>query len=253
MKLEGLVAIVTGGSSGIGAGISTVLCSHGCKVVLANTSEKNGKDMETKLGNDKAFYVKTDMSKEEDIKNVVEQAVKKFGAIHIIVNNTGVSSFGFMSMPTFTYEEMLRVYNINVFGPLLLNKYASLLMMKQKPVNELGERGVLINIGSVTGFDGIKGLTIYASSKGAVNSMTLPLARELGKFGIRVVTLVPGTFPTAMTEMIDDKIMEIYKKDSALQRLGDPREVGDAVVSLVENSYITGTTIRIDGGVRPRM
>ena len=254
MKLENLVAIVTGGSSGIGAGISTVLCSRGCKVVLANTNEELGKKMENSIGMDKAYFVKTDLNKEEDIKNLVSKTIEKFGAIHILINNSAVPSFGMLSSnDMFTLEEMIRVFRVNLFGPLLLSKYVSQQMLKQDPLNENNERGLIVHISSIGGTDGTKRLIIYSASKGALNAATLPMTSELGKFGIRVVGLAPGTFPTPMTEMVDQRVKDNHSKESALGRLGDPKEVGEAVASLIEDSYITGTIIRIDGGLRPRI
>jgi len=177
--------------------------------------------------------------------------VTKFGSIHIIVNSAGVLSGGFIYTNKVTVKEWWRTFKINALGTYLVCKYAAMHIMKQAPLNELKERGVIVNIASMAGFDAPRGQTIYGSSKGAVLGLTLPLARDLGKYGIRVVALAPGIIMTPMAEKAKAVFdMKRIVADNPLGRLGNPKEIAQAISSLCSNSYITGTNIRIDGGHR---
>ncbi len=119
-----------------------------------------------------------------------------------------------------------------------------------KVLNEEKERGVLINVASVAGIEGQRGQVVYGSSKGAIIGMTLPMARDLGRYGVRVCTIAPGIFATPMGSNVQGKVIQVLTEQTALQRLGVPKEFGDAVVSLARNSYVTGSVFRLDGGIR---
>lgn len=251
MKLENLVAVVTGGASGLGEATCQCLSEAKCKVVVADLNKELGEALIKTLKTE-AIFVQVDVSSEESIKSLMEQTVAHFGAIHIVVNCAGiinatpiVSSRGVASS-----AEFLRVFNINVVGTFNVSKYAAQQMMKQSFLNEAKEKGVIINVASVAGFEGQRGQVIYGGSKGAIIGMTLPMARDLGKYGIRVMTLAPGVFITPMGKGLNPKIQKTLEDQTALGRLGVAREFGDAVVSLVVNSYMTGTTVRLDGGIR---
>ena len=250
MKPEGLVAIVTGGASGIGEATILELASRKCKVVIADLNKEAGNKLVEKIGNDLALFVETNVADEESVKGLINQAIMKFGAIHIIVNSAGIISAGVIISNKSNANEMMKVLKINVLGTFLVTKYAAIQMMKQDYISEQKEKGVIINLASVAGIEGQKGQTIYSASKGAIIGMTLPLARDLGKFGIRVITLAPGIIATPMGKEINEKVAEMIKKTTPLDRLGDPKEIGHCVVSLCMNSYITGEVIRIDGGIR---
>jgi len=250
MKPEGLVAIVTGGASGLGEASVLELASKNCKVVIADLNKDLGLKLAEKIGNDKALFVETNVSDEESVKSLIEKTIKKFGAVHIVVNSAGVLSAGLIFSGKATSAEMLKVLKINVLGTFLVTKYASIQIMKQEPISELKERGVIINIASVAGLEGQKGQTIYSASKGAIIGMTLPLARDLGKFGIRVITLAPGVFVTPMGKDINEKVAEMIAKTVPLGKLGEPKDLAQCISSLCMNSYITGEVIRIDGGLR---
>lgn len=143
---------------------------------------------------------------------------------------------------------MLKVLKINVVGSFNMSKHAAKIMASQEEVS--GERGVIINVASVAGFEGQKGQTIYAASKGAILGMTLPMARDLGKYKIRVMTIAPGIFRTPMGSNLQEKIVQQLEKTTPLGRLGDSHEFALAVKSIIENPYASGTTWRLDGGVR---
>ena len=251
MKLEGKVAIVTGGASGLGEATVRRFIKEGCKVVIADLQEERGKNLAKSLGDEsKVLFIKTNVADEASVQNLVDTTTQKFGALHIVVNSAGVLHAGNILSKKCSAKDYHRVFSINVIGTFNLSKAASLVMAKQQPIEEKGERGLIINVASVAGFEGQTGQTIYAGTKGAIIGMTLPLARDLGKLGIRVITIAPGTFQTPMGDQIDKKFFEKYEKETPLGRLGDPTEFADICVGVTTNSFLTGTVIRIDGGMR---
>eukprot|EP01017_Pseudomicrothorax_dubius_P006860 TRINITY_DN1203_c0_g2_i1.p1 TRINITY_DN1203_c0_g2~~TRINITY_DN1203_c0_g2_i1.p1 ORF type:complete len:266 (-),score=78.32 TRINITY_DN1203_c0_g2_i1:138-935(-) len=261
MKLEGLVAIVTGGASGLGEAAVRALLDANVRVVIADINDRQGELISKSAGDDKCVYIKTDITNEDNVRELIEKTVSLFGALHIVVNCAGVITAGLIVNAKgniLSTDEMLKVLRINVMGTFNVCKYAARQMTKQNAVTNtttntgdpLIERGVIINVASVAGIEGQKGQTIYSASKGAIIGMTLPMARDLGTHGIRVVTVAPGIFFTPMAKEISPKIADFLKKSTALGRLGDPREFAQAVISAVENSYLTGTVLRLDGGVR---
>ena len=251
MKLENLVAIVTGGASGLGEGACQCLSAAGCKVVVADLNKELGEALAKSLKTE-SIFVQVDVSSEESIRNLIEKTVAAFGAIHIVLNCAGIINATpiVSSRGVATSAEFLKVFNINVLGTFNVSKYAAQQIMKQPVLNEEKERGVILNVASVAGFEGQRGQVIYGGSKGAIIGMTLPMARDLGKYGIRVLTIAPGVFMTPMGKGLNPKIQKSLEDQTTLGRLGVPREFGDAVVSLARNSYMTGTTVRIDGGIR---
>jgi NAD(P)-dependent dehydrogenase (short-subunit alcohol dehydrogenase family) len=248
MKIEGLVAIVTGGASGLGEATVLRFIEEGVKVVIADVQEELGKKLEEKLGKSKAIFVKTDVSSEEAVDNLVKKAVETFGGVHIVVNSAGVLHAGNILSKNCTAKDYLRLLNINVLGTFNVSKAAAKVMSEQKVLNDKGERGIIINVASVAGFEGQRGQVIYGGTKGAIIGMTVPMARDLGKFGIRVMTIAPGVFMTPMGKDLE-KYAEVFKKVSPLGRLGDPPEFADQCVALCKNGFMTGTTVRLDGGM----
>lgn len=251
MKLENLVAIVTGGASGLGEAACRCLSAAKCKVVVADLNKDLGESVAKSLPTE-AVFIPVDVSSEDSIRNLIEQTVVRFGGVNVVLNCAGIISATpiVSSRGVATSAEFLKVFNINVLGTFNVSKYAAQQMMKQTPLNEEKERGVIINVASVAGFEGQRGQVIYGGSKGAIIGMTLPMARDLGKYGIRVVTIAPGVFITPMGKGLNPKIQKSLEDQTTVGRLGVPREFGDAVVSVASNSYITGTTLRIDGGIR---
>jgi len=210
MKLEGQVALVTGGVSGIGEATVRELLSRKCKVVMADINKALGAKLASEINSEDLTFIEVDVSDEDSVKNLITKAVEKFGALHIIVNSAGVAGYtNLLKTPT---KEWMRVFKINVLGTFLVSKYAAMQMMKQEPINDLKERGVIVNLGSINGVEAPGYLSIYGSSKGAIHGLTLPLARDLGKFGIRVVTLAPGLTMTPMISKSPDDFFEQFKK-----------------------------------------
>lgn len=238
-----LVAIVTGGASGLGAGICKKLSSLGCKVVIADINTKQGEVLSSELKD--STFIQTDVSSEDSIKNLITKTVQKFGAIHILVNCAGVKNYKDM----ITTEEYHKVFGVNVFGTLILSKYCFLQMKTQNYLNDFKERGVIINISSIQGIEGTGPKTIYAASKGAINGMTLPMARSFGKFGVRVCSIAPGAFFTPLLDDYNEETKKNIVKETPLERFGKPEEIADFIVGIAENTYLTGVVVRLDGGM----
>lgn len=263
MKLDGLVALVTGGASGLGEATVKALIAAGCKVVISDLQEKLGEQLvEAVGGTEKAIFVKTDVSNEDQVKVVINKTVEKFGALHILINCAGVFSAGpiLSSKDLANTKEMRKVLDINVLGTFNMCKYAAKQMVKQSPVTDtttnmgdkLIERGVIINVASIAAFQATRGNVVYSASKGAIAAMTLPMARDLGIYGIRVVAVAPGIFPTPMMDMTAAgvEIMgKIIRKGAASNRLGDPVDFASLCISIAQNSFLNGTVIHLDGGL----
>ena len=183
----------------------------------------------------------------------MDATVEKFGTIHVALASAGV----YLYTPTLTKNKTLdprtyeTLFKINVFGSIYVAKYASIIMSKNKPVNEEGEKGVIMFVSSLAGTEGTKGSEGYAATKGAINGLTLPMARSLGKYNIRVVTVVPGLFLTPITSFATKEMMETSNKSTPMGRAGLPKEFAHFVQSIIENSYLNGANLRIDGAQRP--
>lgn len=243
-RLDGKVAIVTGSTSGMGRDTAYVFAEEGAKVVVVGRRENRAKEVvETiKEKGGEAIYVVADMSKPEDIQNVVDQTVKAFGTIDVLFNNAGVVSF--KDILNLDYDEYQNVMKINVDAYFLMTK-AVAPIMKEKG------SGAIINTGSVAGTAAKWGPCVYATSKHAVNGLTKAMARELGP-EIRVNGILPGAI---QTEMLDSAggadAMEPMKQMSPLKKLGVGREIGTVALFFAtdDSSFITGQLLRVDGGV----
>ena len=250
MKLEGKVAVVTGGASGLGEATVRRFAQEGCKVVVADLQVELGKAVVQSLGEDRALFVETNVTDEASVQNLIAKAVEKFGGVHIVVNSAGIVHAGTILSKKTTSKDFARVLSINVVGTFNVCKAAAQVMVKQDALNDKGEKGVLINVASIAGIEGQTGQTIYGGTKGAIIAMTLPLARDLGKHGVRVAAIAPGVFATPMGDKLDKRFFEGFEKGSALGRLGNSVEFADMCVGVSTNTYLTGSVIRLDGGLR---
>lgn len=140
--------------------------------------------------------------------------------------------------------------NINVYGSIYVAKYASLYMAKNQPVNEFGEKGVIIFVSSVAAEEGQRGQVAYSASKGALNGLVLPMARDLGRFNIRVVAIAPGIFETPLSSLMSEKVKAVLNKDTPMGRMGTPDEFAHFTQAIIENSYLNGVHLRIDGATK---
>ena len=252
MKLEGKVVIVTGGSSGIGESVVRLFHSRKSIIIIADRNIADGEKLKQELGKD-VHFIETDVSKEESIKSMIDQTVALFKVIHIVINSAGVAWAEPTANPKMVHksDHFTNVFIINVLGTFNVCKYAAQHIMKQDFIDEeKKEKAVFINIASIAAYEGSKGTVAYAGSKGAVIAMTLPMARDLGKYGIRVMCLAPSIILTPMGKLISDKNRETLAAQTCFGRLGKANELADMCEGIVENSYLTGDTWRIDGGMR---
>lgn len=246
-RLEGKVAIVTGSDTGIGKGIAVALAKEGCKIVI--NSHKDSKEANDavdeikKLGSD-SFLVVADVSKENDVKNLVGKTAKKFGKVDIIVNNAGILVFG--TVETLTEKDWDRQLDVNLKGVFLCTKYAVQQMVKQ------GKGGRIINISSIAGLVGFPGISAYCASKGGVTEFTREVALDCAKYGITVNAINPGVIVTDMTKgmLNDEKTKKSLMENTPIGRFGQPEDIGNAAVFLAldESGFITGHNLVVDGG-----
>ena len=251
MRIQNHVFLVTGGGSGLGAAVATMLAANAGKVVVADLNEPRGKDLAGFLGGTVRF-IKADVTDEASTQAAVDLCLSAFGAIHGLVNCAGVAPGervvgrnGPHALASFE-----RAVKINLIGTFNAIRLAAAKMSAQ-PAEASGERGVIVNTSSVASMDGQIGQAAYAASKAGVNGMTLPIARELAKFGIRVMTIAPGIFDTPMLQGMSDEIRASLGAQVPFpSRLGQPEEYAALVRHIVENEMLNGEVIRLDGAIR---
>jgi NAD(P)-dependent dehydrogenase (short-subunit alcohol dehydrogenase family) len=251
MELRGSTFLVTGGASGLGAATARMAAGAGSNVVIADLDETRGKELAEELG-DAARFVRTDVTGEASGERAVANAIEAFGAVHALVNCAGivhgekvVGKEGPHALASF-----VRAVNINLIGTFNLIRLAAQTMAKNPP-NDAGERGVIVNTASVAAFDGQIGQAAYSASKAAVVGMTLPIARELARSGIRVMTIAPGLFETPMMASLAPDVQEALGKMVPFPpRLGKPAEFASLVREIVVNPMLNGEVIRLDGAIR---
>ncbi|MBV8635512.1 MAG: 3-hydroxyacyl-CoA dehydrogenase [Burkholderiaceae bacterium] len=248
MQIQNNVFIITGGASGLGAATAQLLVQHGAKVVLADVQVDAGEKLAAEL---KGKFVKCDVTSEADGKAVVEAAVA-MGTLRGLINCAGVAP----AMKTVgkdgahPLELFQKTVNINLVGTFNMARLAADAMAKTE-AGESGERGVIINTASVAAFDGQIGQAAYASSKAAVVGLTLPMARDLSRNGIRVMTIAPGIFETPMLLGMPAEVQDALGKMVPFpSRLGKPAEYANLAKAIIENQMLNGETIRLDGAIR---
>lgn len=251
MEINNNTFVVTGGSSGLGEAVARRLVGLGASVILADVNEERGVSLAEELGS-QAVFCKTDIADEQSAKNCMEVAVKQFGALSGLVNCAGipVAERVLGREAIHSLESFGRVLQVNLLGTFNMIRLASSVMSEQV-AQATGERGVIINTASVAAFDGQIGQAAYSASKGGVCAMTLPLARELARFGIRVVTIAPGLFRTPMTDVLPIEAQESLGAAIPFpSRLGDPSEFAQLAQQIIENCMLNGEVIRLDGAIR---
>ena len=251
MQIQNHTFLVTGGGSGLGAATARLLVNNGANVVLADVNKLAGEKLAADFGN-KAKFIETDVTNEASVQAAVDLCISAFGGIHGAVNCAGVApgervvgKTGPHSLANFT-----RTININLIGTFNVIRLAANAMSTAAP-NATGERGVIINTSSVASFEGQIGQAGYAASKAGVNGMTLPIARELAKFGIRVMTIAPGIFDTPMLQGMSEEIRASLGAQVPFPpRLGRPDEYAALAKHIIENELLNGEVIRLDGAIR---
>ncbi|MBI1943681.1 MAG: 3-hydroxyacyl-CoA dehydrogenase [Betaproteobacteria bacterium] len=249
MQIKNSVFLVTGGASGLGAATAQMAAANGGKVVIADLQADLGEKLAHELG---GRFVKCDVTAEADGKAAVEAAVKGFGGLHVLVNcaGIGVAERTIGKDAPHDLARFTRVIHINLIGTFNMIRLAANEMAKAVP-NASGERGVIVNTASVAAFDGQIGQAAYSASKGGVVGMTLPIARDLARNGIRVITIAPGLFLTPMLLGLPKEAQESLGKQVPFpSRLGRPEEYAALARQIVENEMLNGETIRLDGAIR---
>src|SRR5512145_513422 len=251
MDLRDVVALVTGGASGLGEATAQQLVAAGAKVVIADLDAVSGDKM-AQAHPGRLIFVQADVVSEQDIVRAIKKAVDAFGKINVAVNCAGVTDAGKIKgkkgpLPLASFTKVLQ---INLVGTLNVIRLAVDQMTNNTP-NSDGEKGVIVNTASIAAFDGQIGQAAYCASKGGIVSMTLPIARECAEYGIRVATIAPGLFDTPLMAGMPPDVKEGMARDVPFpKRLGKPSEFGRMALHIIENPMLNGCCIRLDGALR---
>lgn len=251
MQIRNHVFLITGGASGLGAAAARLIAGQGGFVTIADVNRAAGEEIARELAQSAAF-VPTDVTSEPDGKAAVALALETFGHLHALVNCAGVAPAAKIlgREGPHPLDAFSRTVSINLIGTFNMMRLAAEAVAKEAP-NDDGERGVIVNTASVAAFEGQIGQAAYAASKAGVAALTLPAARELARYGIRVVTIAPGVFETPMVADFSPEVQQSLAAGVPFPpRLGRPSEYADLVRHIVENPMLNGETIRLDGALR---
>ncbi|MCL6239002.1 MULTISPECIES: 3-hydroxyacyl-CoA dehydrogenase [Acinetobacter] len=252
MDIKGKVFVVTGGASGLGAATATHLIGLGAKVIIVDMNHEHGEAMQRQLG-DHAKFVQLDVTDEQAVSAFFAQVEVEFGQLNGLVNCAGIAPSAKVLGRDGLHDLAMfqKVLNINVSGTFNMLRYAAQLIAKYELKAGEEERGVIVNTASVAAFDGQIGQSAYAASKGAVVAMTLPLARELARESIRVMTIAPGIMETPMLKGLAQNVQDALGQMVPFPpRLAKPQEFAKLVTHIFENAYLNGEVIRLDGAIR---
>lgn len=249
--LSNATALISGGASGLGFATAEHVVARGGRVVLLDVNQEKGDNAARKLGQN-AIFLATDITQESQVDAAVNKAMEKFARIDLLVNCAGIAPSrrvlardGLMATDDFE-----RVIRINLVGVFCVARAAANVMQNNAP-DVAGQRGVIIQTASIAAFDGQIGQAAYSASKAGIVGMTLPLAREFARLGIRVVTIAPGLFRTPMFDTLPPKAVEELEASTPFpKRLGKPEEFAALVEQIYVNTMINGETVRIDGALR---
>lgn len=252
MDLENKTAFITGAASGLGLATVKNFVAAGARVFLYDLNAEALENVALGFG-EKVKWQAGDVADEKTVKRAIEAATDAFGTIHININSAGIGGAARTvgkngPMPLEKFEHIVRVNLIGTFNVLRL---CAEIMQTNEPQTDDQERGVIINVASIAAFDGQTGQAGYAASKGGIAAMTLPIARDLAKRGIRVMTIAPGVFETPLLSSAPDEIKDpLIAITQFPKRLGNPDEFADEVAHIVNCSYLNGEIIRLDAGIR---
>jgi NAD(P)-dependent dehydrogenase (short-subunit alcohol dehydrogenase family) len=251
VNVESRVAFVTGAASGLGAASARMISESGGRVVVADIDEQRGSERAASLPGE-SLFVRLDVADAASVDSAMKKALERFGRLDIAINCAGVLGAARLlgregPMPVETFERTIRV---NLIGSFHVTRLAAAAMANNSP-NESGERGVIILTASVAAFEGQIGQVAYSASKGGVVGMTLPMARELARFGIRVMTIAPGIFETPMVASLPDNARTALAASIPFpSQLGQPSQYASLARHIIENNYLNGEVIRLDAAVR---
>ena len=252
MQADSVRAVVTGGVSGLGLAVARRIVADGGKVALLDVNDARGAEAIALLGAANSCYLHTDVTDEADVASSVAAAHDVLGGLNAAISCAGILGAGRVlgkegAMPLATFRTTVMV---NLVGSFNVAKAAAELMQRNAP-GEDGERGVIVNTASVAAYEGQIGQAAYSASKGGVVGMTLPMARELSRFGIRVMTVAPGIFWTPMVDGMPEAVQQSLSASIPFpSRLGQPDEFADTVAFILRTRYLNGETIRLDGATR---
>lgn len=253
MNIDNKVAVITGGASGLGQATAERILAAGGKVAIFDLDDQRGQAFaDAHPGN--AIYAKVNVADEASAEAGIAATIEAFGAIHICVNCAGIGGGtrivgrkGPHSMDAF-----MRILNVNLVGTFNIIRLAAAQMLKNDPVAKSGERGVIVNTASIAAAEGQMGQVAYAASKAGVVGMTLPLTRDLAEHGVRVCAIMPGLFETPLVSTLPQEVRDYLVTTMEFpKRGGDPAEFAALVGHIIENPYLNGEVIRLDGGTRP--
>lgn len=253
MDLQGKVAIVTGGASGLGEATVRAYVAKGAKVAIFDMNEERANNIISELGADNVAFYNVNVTNEESVQSAVNDVVAKWGGLHICNNYAGIGN----AIKTlgkdgaFPLDAYKTVIEVNLIGTFNVARLAAEQMAKNEPYDGANARGVIINTASVAAYEGQVGQVAYSSSKGGVVGMTLPMARDLASYGIRVNTIVPGLIHTPLFETLPEAAYKSLENSVVNpKRLGRPEEIAHLSVMMAENEYMNGECIRLDGAIR---
>lgn len=251
MKIENKTFLVTGGASGLGFAAAKMIVENGGNAVLLDINEEAGTAAQTNLGV-KSKFIKTDVTNEEQVQNAVNQSIEAYVSIAGIINCAGVGPAKRVVGKDGPHplDFFQKVININLIGTFNTLRLVADKMQNNEP-NAEGERGIIINTASVAAFDGQIGQAAYSASKGGIVAMTLPIAREFARMGIRVMAIAPGIFETPLLASLPQEAQDSLGKQVPFPpRLGRPSEFANLVKQIIENTMLNGEVIRLDGAIR---
>jgi len=251
MNTKDVVALVTGGASGLGEASITELVKKGAQVVIVDIDSDKGEKLAASIGAG-AIFVKTDVTSEADVRQAIQKAIDAFGKINVIINCAGIVNPGKLigRKGPLPLESFNKVMQLNLVGTLNVIRLAVEQMMNNTP-DEEGERGVIINCASIAAFEGQIGQAAYSASKAGIVGMTLPIAREVADYGIRVIAIAPGIFETPMMAGLPPAVKEDMAKTVPFpRRLGKPIEFAKLALHIIDNIMLNGCCIRLDGALR---
>lgn len=251
MDIQNKGAIITGGASGLGGATTRLFAERGARVMILDRDEAKGTALADELG-ENVHFTPVDVTDEGSVEQAVASASAKLGGVHVLCNFAGIAwaqktvgKDGPHALSAFR-----QVIDINLIGTFNVIRYAAIEMMKNEPMAD-GQRGVIVNTASVAAFEGQMGQAAYSASKGGIVGMTLPIARDLARDGIRCNTVAPGLIRTPLFEGLPEAAVQSLSEQPVFpKRLGDPAEIARTALFIVENDYVNGETIRVDGAIR---